>query len=350
MPSGLRCSYPAEVFKPPLIYFVFAVVTVAELVFFTLWFLNESSTAPMFVSRYLVPLCSLILSINVMAVVEIYLFNLLHSSLDIFKTRLDDSQPLDAETLSELAHRFMFNRVRHLLIAIIMGFFGGITIWLLGLDIGGLILNRVIHGLILITSALAGLLISLAIGFWFFLYRFGQMRVRVDPFHPDELGGFKQIGELAIRVVYVLAVGSVIYSTGYMTGPYKHPEMLRYLWWWVAVAVALVLFGIFIPALSLHKCLVQTKLEPMVAMSEMYARLYREFLALYLNPDDSAGGARLDEISVKLKMVREFESRMDRMRVWPYESMYRRVFSTVAIPILGFVGQNAMSILKYFRP
>lgn len=350
MLSRFRFSLGAKAFSPPYVYSIVVVLTVVQLLLFTFWFLNEPSTAPTFVHRYLIPLYSLILSINFMVVVEIYLSNLFHSSLGVFKARLESNQPSEADDLSQLAARLIFGRVRHLLGATVMTFFGGITIWLLELDIDGLVLNRVIHGLILTTSGLAGLLISFAIGFWAFLYRFGQMRVRVDPFHPDERGGFKQIGDLAIRVVYILAIASVIYSTGYITGPYKRPELLRYLWWWVAVAVALVVFGIFIPALSLHRCLVRTKLEPMRAMSEVYTQLYREFHALCLDPDESAGGAKLEEISVKLKMVREFESRIDRMRVWPYESMYRRVFSTVAIPILGFVGQNAVTILKFFRP
>jgi hypothetical protein len=179
----------------------------------------------------------------------------------------------------------------------------------------------------------------------------------IQPVHPDRCGGFKTIGDLCLKMVYVVLVPTLFVSFWLVVS--KHvplaPELrdlfppyvlnpgfrtpMRVLLGLLAVSGVAVFFW---PMYTVHRLMLAQRAElqqPLDAIARQIHQLNETILA---DPSSVSTDDR-EETLAEIDSLKELYERTLKVPTWPFErSVALKFVSTQAVPILSLMGLGGL--------
>jgi hypothetical protein len=186
-----------------------------------------------------------------------------------------------------------------------------------------------------------GILFLLAgIGFWGVLSlirvtrRLTQLRVRINPFHPDRFGGLGFVGSITIQV-------TLGFSTGSLVIPLALEVMIR-LQSYAPILLAQVLAGVYI------LMIVASFLVPTFTIHSWIAKLHEDFLAPLSNRMNETAAKYISNRKAKTeKELRNLDSvyaiSTKWIKKWPFDlQVIMELIASILLPIIVLLVQVIM--------
>jgi hypothetical protein len=163
----------------------------------------------------------------------------------------------------------------------------------------------------------------------------GDAELRVDPFHPDGLGGMGAVGSFTVRTTVLFSIGALLL-----------PLQLQYAAATGPATTALVylmagLYAAFIAASFIYPTLVVSRRAERVR-TDALEQIRRQYVAVKRNAGEPAVGAATagadDAVEQKLQRLRAEYRDYESVRLYPLDpSIFARLVGSVLLPLLFVV-------------
>ena len=164
--------------------------------------------------------------------------------------------------------------------------------------------------------------------------------IRVQPWHPDKVGGLGGLNDYAIRFSWFIAViGFGLALLSYQALRAATLASSYDLWIAIAVYVVLVPTLFFLALGSAHRAMLREKNSSMEMISNQLNAEYQAIQSILAKPIKASGGVTDVASSVtNVKHLQELYELTDRFPVWPFDATTIRRFATaVSSPLVAGV-------------
>ena len=201
------------------------------------------------------------------------------------------------------------------------GIYGGITAYYFRLFV---ILNFYIIILILYKSIITIIAMRKVFG----------LKLKLQPLHPDNCGGLKPLGDLAIAINYFVALILIYFTILAIFDPTLKQNFLSSFIFFCLFFIVLFL-GVLIFILSIFKAHKQMKINK----NELLQRLHVEFQENYELLLSSLSKSDFKKmLSDKITSIHTMFQIAQNMPVWPFDTKsISRFFTTISLPLLIYI-------------
>lgn len=175
----------------------------------------------------------------------------------------------------------------------------------------------------------------------------------IQPVHPDQCGGFKTIGDLCLKMVYVVLVPTLLVSFWLVVS--KHvplaPESeklvppyvldpgfrtpMKVLLGLLAVSGVAVFFW---PMYTVHRLMLAQRVELQQTLDAIACQIHQLNQAILADPSSVSTDDR-EKTLAEIDSLKELYERTRKVPTWPFErSVALKFVSTQVVPILSLIG------------
>ena len=207
------------------------------------------------------------------------------------------------------------------------GIYGGITSFYFRLFI---ILNFYIVPLIFYKSIIT--IISMRDVF--------NLKLKLQPLHPDNCSGIKPLGDLAIAINYFAVLILLYFTILAVFDPSLKQNILSSLiffcLFFIVFFLSIIIFILSI--LKAHKQMIRDKRELLLSLHVEFQENYESFLTILSNGDFKK------ILSDKIISINNMYLIAERMPVWPFDTKsISRFFTTISLPLIIYIIQLVMN-------
>lgn len=196
-----------------------------------------------------------------------------------------------------------------------LGFFemGGVFFWVL---LAGVIWAGLLHG-----AGFTGVLTTLIS-----LREISEMRIEIDPFHPDHLGGLSPIGFYSIRTTLLFSSGSLFLPLGFeIVAESPSPNLMHFL---IGIYILFIALTFLYPVLKIHGEAEESQARKMKELRDEY----EEIKTKLSSHTEESFKPDIERLVLELEM----ENKREEYREHKKTSLYPMEIETVA-QLLGSI-------------
>lgn len=178
--------------------------------------------------------------------------------------------------------------------------------------------------------------------------------IKLQPLHPDRVGGVQPLGQYALKSVFVWAVGGCVAAGFFFWQNITRPTSEPILIYTAAILYCILSPILFLaPAISTHRSMVSAKYRLLREISVEYGKEQDNTLdEMHKNPTN------LDNHIDKMKQLKQLHSLILEYPEWPYNAKTIRDFIllmsspifTIVMDIVITLAKNSISELKIPLP
>lgn len=238
--------------------------------------------------------------------------------------------------------RLFFNPSEKLLVALILLTVAEQTILWVNLPVNDPIMFMLIFVILVIANSLNWIGAWLLYSFLTTSSKFGKsIRLRINPFHPDRVGGLLPIADLSTLASFVLSILAALSIP---------------LWYLISIAVSIgivVLVSLVIPCFFLYsmegiyRSLKTNKVETLENMSdELYAMSVQLQSYLTARHEKELSSKKLIQLSNEYSALQKIYESISKMRTFPINTgMVLKLISTMLVPVISLVVTRIVDLL-----
>lgn len=159
-----------------------------------------------------------------------------------------------------------------------------------------------------------------------------NFNIQIKPLHQDKCGGLKPVGDLCIKIDYMLLVffaAIVIFSVFSFT---EEIEILVY--FGILLYTASATFFFFYPLWPVHNSMKRQKNTLIRRLNEKFDPFYQEIYKEITIKGANISSEKLE----KIEQIEKIHESATRMPIWPFDVVgLIRFFTTVFVPVLGII-------------
>lgn len=153
----------------------------------------------------------------------------------------------------------------------------------------------------------------------------GNLNFRIDPLHPDGLGGLSSIGYFAIRSTTLNSVGALTIPLAFDIAGAGGYTILVY--GIVAVYIGIIIFSFVYPTVYIHRRAKEIRNNLLEEKREKIHNLHRRIV-------EADNEADLNRLQVKLSTLRQEYNEYDQVNLYPMSvSIFSKLISSVMLPL-----------------
>ena len=203
------------------------------------------------------------------------------------------------------------------------GAFGGITAWYFRFFV---IINFYYIWLILYKCVVTVVLMR----------KIFSMKFRLDPIHPDNCGGLRPIGELALSLNYFAGLILLYMLVLVFLDPYSKANSMFYFGFFIVVIINFIILF-----LGLSKAHDKMKMEKEIFLNYLHKSFQKNYVTFHDKLQENVFDI---ELSSKIASIEKMFQMSKNMPVWPFNlNIMSRLISTTVIPIFILLYQEFLS-------
>jgi len=158
-------------------------------------------------------------------------------------------------------------------------------------------------------------------------------QLRIDPLHPDGLGGMSVVGDYAIRTTALFSIGALLLPLQLQYAATVGPEATSLIYVMALVYVLFIAASFLYPTFAVNRRADAVRTDILDDLRTQYQRLKREANEPLIGADLTATDSAVEQ---KLARIREEHRAYSEVRLYPMEiTILTRLVVSVALPIVS---------------